>query len=95
MRTIVLRIERKQADSASKEAELMSTKARLERATLEVSDCVLRSPFDGEIGRSREIGMSTVSLPAVKRAAHAVSGATVNDALLSIVAGAVELTLAR
>jgi RND family efflux transporter MFP subunit len=42
-------IERKQADSASKEAELMSTKARLERATLEVSDCVLRSPFDGEI----------------------------------------------
>jgi RND family efflux transporter MFP subunit len=42
-------IERKQADSASKEAELMSTKARLERATLEVSDCVLRSPFDGEV----------------------------------------------
>ena len=42
-------IERKQADSASKQAELMSTKARLERATLEVSDCVLRSPFDGEV----------------------------------------------
>jgi RND family efflux transporter MFP subunit len=42
-------IEKKQADSASKEAELMSTKARLERATLEVSDCVLRSPFDGEV----------------------------------------------
>jgi len=42
-------IERKQADSASKEAELMSTKARLERATLEVGDCVLRSPFDGEV----------------------------------------------
>jgi len=42
-------IEKKQADSASKEAELMSTRARLERATLEVSDCVLRSPFDGEV----------------------------------------------
>ncbi len=42
-------IERKQADSISKEAELMSTKARLERATLEVSDCVLRAPFDGEV----------------------------------------------
>jgi RND family efflux transporter MFP subunit len=42
-------IERKQADSTSKEAEVMSTKARLERATLEVSDCVLRSPFDGEV----------------------------------------------
>ncbi len=47
------------------------------------------SPFDGEIGRSREIGMSTIGLPEVKRAAHSVSGATVNDALLSIVAGAV------
>jgi RND family efflux transporter MFP subunit len=42
-------IERKQADSASKEAELMSTQSRLARATLEVSDCVLRSPFDGEV----------------------------------------------
>jgi RND family efflux transporter MFP subunit len=42
-------IERKQADSASKQAELLSTRARLERATLEVGDCVLRSPFDGEV----------------------------------------------
>jgi membrane fusion protein (multidrug efflux system) len=42
-------IEKKQADSTSKEAELMSTKARLERATLEVGDCVLRAPFDGEV----------------------------------------------
>ena len=42
-------IEKKQADSSSKQAELLSTKARLERATLEVSDCVLRSPFDGEV----------------------------------------------
>jgi RND family efflux transporter MFP subunit len=42
-------IERKQADSASKQAELMSAKARLQRAALEVGDCVLRAPFDGEI----------------------------------------------
>ena len=35
-------IEKKQADSASKQAELLSTKASLERATLEVNDCVLR-----------------------------------------------------
>jgi RND family efflux transporter MFP subunit len=42
-------IERKQADSASKQAELLSTKAKLERATLEVNDCVMRAPFDGEI----------------------------------------------
>jgi RND family efflux transporter MFP subunit len=42
-------IEKKQAESASKQAELLSTRASLERATLEVSDCVLRSPFDGEV----------------------------------------------
>jgi RND family efflux transporter MFP subunit len=42
-------IEKKQADSASKQAELLSTRAKLERATLEVSDCVLRAPFDGEV----------------------------------------------
>jgi len=42
-------IERKQADSASKQAELMSAKARLQRASLEVNDCVLRAPFDGEV----------------------------------------------
>ena len=42
-------IEKKQAESASKQAELLSTKASLQRATLEVNDCVLRSPFDGEV----------------------------------------------
>jgi RND family efflux transporter MFP subunit len=42
-------IENKQADSASKQAELLSTRAKLARATLEVNDCVLRAPFDGEI----------------------------------------------
>jgi membrane fusion protein, multidrug efflux system len=42
-------IEKKQAESASKQAELLSTKASLERATLQVNDCVLRSPFDGEV----------------------------------------------
>jgi RND family efflux transporter MFP subunit len=42
-------IEKKQADSASKQAELLSTRAKLERATLEVNDCVLRAPFDGEV----------------------------------------------
>jgi membrane fusion protein, multidrug efflux system len=42
-------IEKKQAASASKHAELLATKASLQRATLEVSDCVLRAPFDGEV----------------------------------------------
>jgi RND family efflux transporter MFP subunit len=42
-------IEKHAADSASKAAELMETQARMQRATLEVNDCVLRAPFAGEI----------------------------------------------
>lgn len=42
--------EQKAAESASKEAELQSSRARVARSTLEVEDCVLRAPFDGEIG---------------------------------------------
>jgi RND family efflux transporter MFP subunit len=41
--------EQKAAESASKEAELQSTRARLVRSGLEVDDCVLRAPFDGEV----------------------------------------------
>jgi RND family efflux transporter MFP subunit len=42
-------IERHAADSASKQAELMETQAKMQRATLEVNDCILRAPFAGEI----------------------------------------------
>ena len=42
-------IERHAADSASKEAELMETQAKMQRASLEVNDCILRAPFAGEI----------------------------------------------
>jgi RND family efflux transporter MFP subunit len=42
-------IENKSAESASKEAELQATKARMARASLEVNDCILRAPFDGEV----------------------------------------------
>jgi RND family efflux transporter MFP subunit len=42
-------IERRAAESASKTAQLLETQARMQRATLEVSDCVLRAPFAGEI----------------------------------------------
>jgi diacylglycerol O-acyltransferase len=48
-----------------------------------------RSPFDGLIGSQREIGLATLPLGAVKRAAHSAAGATLNDALLSILAGSV------
>jgi membrane fusion protein, multidrug efflux system len=42
-------IEKHAADSASKAAQLMETQARMQRATLEVNDCILRAPFAGEI----------------------------------------------
>ncbi len=41
--------EQKTAQSTAQEAELMSQKAKMMNAALEVSDCVLRSPFDGEV----------------------------------------------
>ena len=41
--------EQKTAESTSKQAELLGAQARLLTASLEVNDCILRSPFDGEI----------------------------------------------
>jgi diacylglycerol O-acyltransferase len=48
-----------------------------------------RSPFDGRIGTRREVAFAAVSLPALHDAAKGLDGATLNDAVLSIVAGAV------
>lgn len=42
-------IEKRAADSASKEAQLLETQARMQRASLEVNDCILRAPFAGEV----------------------------------------------
>jgi len=41
--------EQKAALSSSQEAKLASQRAKLVSTTLEVSDCILRAPFDGEI----------------------------------------------
>jgi diacylglycerol O-acyltransferase / wax synthase len=48
-----------------------------------------RSPFDGHIGTRREVAFAAVPLGALHDAAKALDGATVNDAVLAIVAGAV------
>lgn len=42
-------IEKRDAETTSKGAQLMETQARMQRASLEVSDCILRAPFTGEI----------------------------------------------
>jgi diacylglycerol O-acyltransferase len=47
-----------------------------------------RSPFDGEICERREVAFASVSLESLRVAAKRLGGATVNDAVLSLVAGA-------
>ena len=46
-----------------------------------------RSPFDGEIGTRREVAFSSVSLRELRRASRALAQATINDAVLSVLAG--------
>ena len=42
-------VDLKQADAASKQAQLAALKAQMTSTSLQVDDCVLRSPFDGEV----------------------------------------------
>jgi RND family efflux transporter MFP subunit len=42
-------VDQKKADAASKEAQLAALRAQMTRSSLEVNDCVLRAPFDGEV----------------------------------------------
>jgi hypothetical protein len=48
-----------------------------------------RSPFDGTVGTRREIAFAVAPLRALHEAARELDGATVNDAVLAIVGGAV------
>jgi membrane fusion protein, multidrug efflux system len=45
--------EQKFAGSESELAQLMATQAKLEGTSLAVNDCILRAPFDGEVGDRR------------------------------------------
>jgi membrane fusion protein (multidrug efflux system) len=42
-------VDQKKADAASKEAQLAALRAQMMSTSLQVDDCVLRSPFDGDI----------------------------------------------
>ena len=46
-----------------------------------------RSPFDGHIGARRSVAFATADVHALRRAATACGGATLNDAVLTVVAG--------
>lgn len=55
----------------------------------EFSDSIHRSPFDAEIGTRRAIAFAEVPFAPLHDAAKRLCGASVNDAVLSVVAGAV------
>jgi diacylglycerol O-acyltransferase / wax synthase len=61
--------------------------ATLLAAAREVPQPWLRSPFDGHIDARREVAFTTVGLEELHRVASAADGATVNDAVLTVVAG--------
>ncbi len=81
-------------ESAATAATHAADEARRRRhlasfVTREYARSAGRSPFDGVIGSQREIGVATLPIAALKQAAHSAAGATLNDALLSILAGSV------
>lgn len=53
----------------------------------EFAETAHRSPFDGAIGTTRRIALATVELQPLHDAARRLAGATLNDAVLSIVGG--------
>ena len=61
--------------------------ATLLAAAREVPQPWLRSPFDGHIDARREVAFTTAGLEELHRVAAATDGATVNDAVLTVVAG--------
>ena len=61
--------------------------ATLLAAAREVPQPWLRSPFDGHIDARREVAFTTAGLEELHRVAAAADGATVNDAVLTVVAG--------
>ena len=77
------RVAQRASDEARRRAHLAGYLRR------EFSRSHARSPFDGSIGATRSVGFATVPLSALHDAAKAIDGASLNDAVLSIVAGAV------
>jgi WS/DGAT/MGAT family acyltransferase len=54
-----------------------------------------RSPFSGRIDAGREVGFASVELEGLRQVARATAGATLNDAILAVVAGALRRWLER
>jgi diacylglycerol O-acyltransferase / wax synthase len=63
-------------------------------AVREAPQLWLRSPFDGHIDARRSVAFASAGLAGLRDVAHATDGATVNDAVLTVVAGGLRRWLA-
>lgn len=77
---------RRQDDEADHRRRLGHLSAFIRR---EFGESLERSPFDGDVGSCRSVDFATVALSDLHEAAKRLAGATVNEAVLSIVAGAI------
>lgn len=77
------------ADSARRRAHLASFIRR------EFAESGHRSPFDGTIGTQRVVGLASTGLGPLHDAAKSLAGATLNDAVVSVVGGALRQWIER
>jgi WS/DGAT/MGAT family acyltransferase len=69
--------------------------AALRAAMREAPQPWLESPFSGRICAEREVAFAAIELRGLRDAARSADGATLNDALLTVVAGAIHRWLER
>jgi len=81
---------RRSAHAAAHAADDARRRLRLARfLARELPHPSRRSPFDGHVGARREVAFATVPLAPLHDAAKALDGATLNDAVLTVVGGGV------
>jgi WS/DGAT/MGAT family acyltransferase len=79
---------RKRSGSATSHPRVAHDRlAALRTAMREAPQPWLQSPFSGQIGAQREVAFASVELDGLRNAARIVDGATLNDAILAVVAG--------
>lgn len=61
----------------------------------EFTPSLVRSPFDGKIGPERDVAFAVADLPQLHDAARSLADATLNDAILSCVAGGIRRWLEK
>jgi wax ester synthase-like acyl-CoA acyltransferase family protein/uncharacterized protein DUF1298 len=77
------------AGPAAQEAASSHLLGDLRTAAREAPQPWHRSPFDGHIDARRSVAFSHAGLDALRQVCHVTGGATVNDAVLTVVAGGV------